>query len=336
MVNKRKFLLPITLLIALITLPACLPGTPAPPPTPVPPSPTPLPATPTPAVHATLAPLPKTRSSAEAVTVLLLGTDRRNPEWGTDNTDTLMVFHLNPDAQRAVILSLPRDLYVEIPGHGQGRINSAYVLGELDGTGGLALARQTVSATLGIPIHHAVLINFEAFITLIDAIGGVDVEVPYDIYDPTYPDADTGYDPFYLPAGEHHLDGATALKYVRTRATPGGDFDRTARQRRLVLAVRDQVMRLDLLPGLIARSPQLWNALRGALETDLTLGEIVDLSVSAARIPPEHIVTAGIDETCTSPWTTPEGAQVLLPLPDKIAVLVADLFSPHTATAQSQ
>ncbi|MEE9615384.1 MAG: LCP family protein [Anaerolineae bacterium] len=316
------------LLLALIALTACSHVVL----TPARPTPTVYYAPPTPAVHEPVMPLSKPRPEVGPTTVLFLGTDRRGPGGGTNNTDTLMLFSLDPAAQRIVILSIPRDLYVEIPDHGQERINAAYAWGEQDGTGGLSLARQAVSATLGIPVQYAVSLDFDAFVTLIDAIGGVDVDVPYDISDPTYPDSGIGYDPFYLPAGQHHLDGATTLKYARTRATPGGDFDRTARQRQLVLVVRDRVTQFDLLPGLIAQSPQLWSALQTAFETDLTLGEIVDLAVITSRIPADQITTAAIDETCTQPWVTPGGASVLVPIPDAIDALVTDLFSPPPAT----
>jgi LCP family protein required for cell wall assembly len=282
------------------------------------------------------APLSTSRPQSDSVTVLLLGADRRSSDEGINNTDTLMLFRLDVDARRIVILSLPRDLYVEIPGHEQGRINTAYAWGEEDGTGGLALARQTVSTTLGIPVQHAALLDFDAFVTIIDAIGGVDVDVPHAIADPTYPDSGIGYDPFYLPAGQRHLDGETALKYARTRATSGDDFDRTARQRQLVLAVRDRVTRLDLLTDLVSQSPQLWATLQDTFETDLTLGEIVDLAVTASRIPTDQIVTASIDQTCTYFWITPGGAQVLLLDQAAIETLLDDLFAPPPTTAAAQ
>lgn len=276
------------------------------------------------------------RMQPEPITLLLLGLDRRGPESELRNTDTLILFHLDQGAKRIVMLSIPRDLYVEIPGHGQGRINTAYALGELDGTGGLALASRTVSDTLGIPVQYAALIDFNAFVTLVDAIGGVDVDVPYPISDPHYPDGGTGYDPFYLPAGQHHLDGATALKYARTRATAGGDFDRTARQRQLILAARDRILQLDLLPELINRAPQIWSTLHDAVETNLTLAEMADIANAAAQIPNDRITSAAIDQTCTHVWITPDGAYVLLPDQEAIRALITALFSTPPALVSTE
>lgn len=323
------------LIAGLVALTACQPtaGTPNPPAEPTPTVPR---VPPTTVVRKPPAPLPKSHTGLESTTVLLLGIDRRNPDSDAMNTDTLMLFHLNPDARHIAILSIPRDLYVEIPGYGEERVNVAYAWGEQTSTGGLALARQTISSTLGVPVQHAALIDFEAFVTCIDLIGGVDVDVPYDISDPLYPDSTDGYDPFYLPAGQHHLDGETALKYARTRATAGGDFDRTARQRQLVMAVRDRIMQFDLLPELISQSPQLWATIQSAVETDLTLGKVVDLAVAASRVSTEQIVTAGIDQTYTRFYTTPEGAEVLLPDQAAIQALAADLFTSPTSSAAAQ
>jgi len=324
------------LLLGFVVLTACSPATQ----TPVRPTPTVSYAELTPAVvvhnHNPPTPPPAPRSPSEATTILLLGTDRRSSEARTDNTDTLLLFHLDPNTRRLVILSIPRDLYVDIPGHGQDRVNTAYAWGEQDETGGLALARQTVSTTLGIPVQHAILLDFHVFVTLVDAIGGIDVNAPYAISDPTYPDSGDGYDPFYLPAGQQRLDGATALKYARTRVTPGGDFDRNARQRQIVLAVQDRVTQFDLLPSLIAQSPQLWSTLQAAFATDLTLGEMVDLAVAGSRTPADQIVTAGIDQSCTYDWTTPAGAQVLLPNQAAVEALIARLFSSPPTAAMKQ
>ena len=108
------------------------------------------------------------------------------------------------------------------------------------------------------------------------------------------------------------------------------------RYRQVVMAVRDRVLNLDLLPSLIAQSPQLWTSLQGAFEADLTLAEIVDLAVAASHIPTDQIASGSIDESCTVPWTTPGGAQVLLPLPDKIDDVVQDLILPKPTTASAK
>ena len=279
---------------------------------------------------------PPTPANSRTTDILLLGIDRRGNDIATNNTDTLVVFHLEPDAQRAVILSVPRDLYVEIPGHGQGRINIAYALGQYDSTGGLALAAETISNTLGIPIDHTVLVDFKAALTLIDAIGGVDINVPVAISDPTYPDDGAGYDPFYITAGQHHMDGDTALKYARTRATAGADFARSTRQRQLILAIQDQVLRLDLLPAMIARSPQIWSDLQGTIGTEMSLAQIVDLALTAQNVPAERITLAGIDQTYTTAYTTPEGAEVLLPNESKIKELITGLLETRDAAANLQ
>jgi LCP family protein required for cell wall assembly len=334
---KNQVSLPLLITIALAACSPTAAPTPTVQPTPTVPQPTPPPVSANAiAINRPPVPLPSSHPQHHPMTILLLGADRRNSNDGASNTDTLMLFRFDPDTQRIAILSLPRDLYVEIPGHEQGRINTAYAWGEEDGTGGLSLARRTVSTTLGIPVQHAALLDFNAFVTLIDAIGGVDVDVPYTISDPTYPDSGIGYDPFDMPAGQHHLDGVTALKYARTRATSGGDFDRTARQRQLVFAVRDRVTQLDLLTDLIAQSPQLWATLQGTLETDLTLGEIVELAATASHVPTDQIVTASIDQTATYSWTTPSGAQVLLPNQDAIEALLDDLLAPPPTTAAAQ
>lgn len=280
----------------------------------------------TPVVYAIPQLPPDAPAQREVTTVLVMGFDRR-PSGGTSNTDAMMILRLDPIGQYIGVLSIPRDLYVQIPGHGKGRINTAYSWGERDGTGGLAQARQTVFTNLGLPVDHAILIDFRAFVTFIDAIGGIDVDVPYDISDPTYPDSGVGYDPFYLSAGPHHLDGATALKYVRSRATPGGDFSRSDRQRQVVLAVRERIVDLDLLPELIGQSPQLWSTLRDSIETDLTLGEMVDLAVVASGIPGQRIKTAAIDERSTDPWMTPGGASVLIPNQTAIEAVLADVLT---------
>jgi LCP family protein required for cell wall assembly len=251
----------------------------------------------------------------QRVNVLVLGIDQREGEEGPWRTDTVLVLTLDPVTMSAGMLSVPRDLWVTIPGYDeQNRINTAHYYGDAYNYpgGGPALARDTVTWNLGIPIHFYVRINFTAFETIIDEIGGIDLFIPQTIDDPVYPDEGYGYDPFYIEAGEQHLDGAMALKYARTRATFGGDFDRGRRQQDVIFAVRDRVVQLDQLPRLLARAPVLMESLGNAVRTDMSLEQAIQLAQLASEIDAEQIVTAVIDHNYTSAWETPDGAQVLI------------------------
>ena len=251
-------------------------------------------------------------------TILLMGIDQRA---GMENerafrTDTMMLVTVDKVGNTAGILSIPRDLWVTIPGfEGRDRINTANFKGDafrLPG-GGPALAMDTVAANLGISVDHYVRINFTAFETLIDEIGGITINVPQAIEDTKYPDCCDGYEPFYISAGTQQIDGSTALKYARTRATYGADFDRAARQQQVLLATREKVLSVEMLPTLIARAPKLYSALSGSFDTDLNLEEIVDLISMAQKIEGEEIQADIIDANyIMNEFTTADGAQVVL------------------------
>ena len=209
-------------------------------------------------------------------TILLMGIDKRQ---GMDQerafrTDTMMLITIDPIGKRLGMLSIPRDLWVNIPGYeSRDRINTANFKGDafrLPG-GGPALAMETIAVNLGIQVDNYIRINFTAFEALIDEIDGVEIDVPQTIDDPRYPDCCTGYDPLYIPQGVRHMDGSLTLKYARTRATYGGDFDRAARQQQVLLAVRDKILNMKMLTKLVARAPKLYSTLSGSYDTDLTL-----------------------------------------------------------------
>jgi LCP family protein required for cell wall assembly len=251
----------------------------------------------------------------ERVNVLLLGIDQRESEEGPWRTDTMLLLTLDPVTMSAGMLSIPRDLWVTIPGYDEhNRINTAHYYGDayLYPGGGPALARDTVAWNLGVPIDFTVRVNFTAFEKLIDEIGGIDIFVEETIDDPLYPDEGHGYDPFFIEAGQQHMDGEIALKYARTRATFGGDFDRGRRQQEVLVAVRNQVVNLDQLPTLISKAPVLMETLGDAVYTDLNLDQAIQLARLASEIDPDQIVTAVIDHNYTSAWETPDGAQVLI------------------------
>ncbi len=269
-------------------------------------------------------------SGKERISILLLGIDQRCDETGPPHTDSMMVLTIDPVGLSAAVLSLPRDLWVEIPGFGLDRINQAYYFGELHEYpgGGPVLAMETVAATLGVPIDYYTAVNFDAFIEIVDLIGGITVTVPEAINDPTYPDRCYGYDPFSITAGTHRLNGAEALKYARTRATFGGDVDRAGRQQAVILAARDQILQLNMLPQLIAQSPRLWQTLQDNVRTNLTLDEGLQLALLMQDIPRESIQTAVIDYNFVYNETTPDGREVLVPNRDEIRRLREMLFVP--------
>jgi LCP family protein required for cell wall assembly len=268
-------------------------------------------------------PLPRWEGT-DRVNVLVMGIDQREYEQGPWRTDTMLVLTIDPVTMTGGMLSIPRDLWVPIPGFEDARINQAHFIGEVYDYpgGGPALAVKTVQYNLGIHIHYYARVNFRAFEEIVDLIGGIDVYVEEEVVDPAYPDDDTpGYDPLYIPAGWQHLDGEMALKYARTRHSAGGDFDRARRQQQVLMAVFDQVTRLDLLPQLAPRAPELWETLQGSIVTDLTLDEIIALARLASEVEPDNIHYGVIDEHYTQFWETPDGQQVLIPLRDRMREL---------------
>lgn len=266
----------------------------------------------------------------ERVTILLLGIDQRCDDDSPPHTDSIMVLTIDPVGHSASLLSLPRDLWVDIPQIGVDRVNQAYYYGEiyeLPG-GGPELAVSTVEQLLGVPIHYYATVNFDAFVEVVNLIGGIEIDVPEAINDPDYPDRCYGFEPFMLDAGIQRLDGTAALKYARTRATFGGDVDRAGRQQAVILAVRDRVTQLNMIPQLLAQAPQLWQTLQENVHTNMSLEEAMQLALLVQEIDEEQINTAVIDFNYVYNETTPDGRQVLVPIRDNIRVLRDTLFTP--------
>ncbi len=259
------------------------------------------------------------------VTIVLLGADTRPAETGYRTpTDTIMLLTIDPQAGTAGIVSLPRDLYVDIPGYGPDRINTAYV------RGGGQLVMDTIAQDFGIQVDHYVLVQFDAFVTLVDQIGGIDVNVPTEIYDPEFPAEcysrdNCGFDPLYIPAGQQHFDGWTALRYARVRHTDN-DYERARRQQVVLFAIRDRIVSLQMLPVLVQRAPALYATLTSAVRTDLTLDELLTLAQQAAAIDRANIRSAVVDGSYVTPFRTSGGADVLQPDYEKIDALIADTF----------
>jgi polyisoprenyl-teichoic acid--peptidoglycan teichoic acid transferase len=261
-------------------------------------------------------------------TVLVVGLDRRPGETGLAyRTDTMMLVSIDPASRSLGILSIPRDLYVAVPGYSEPqRVNTPMVLGEIRQPGsGPQLLMQTVQYNLGIRVNDYIAVDFNTFVTLIDTIGGVELDVPYTINDPLFPDMNYGYDPFYITAGIHQMDGRTALKYARTRHGDS-DFRRAQRQQAVIYAIRDKILELDMLPQLIIQAPTLWNQLSSGISTGLQFDQIIQLALYLKDIPLDSMKTGVINEQYTMGYTTSDGASVLVPDRANIGPLMVEVF----------
>jgi LCP family protein required for cell wall assembly len=202
--------------------------------------------------------------SPSAMNLLVIGSDSRSKNGSSGGrSDTLMIVHIDPDQNYLSVLSLPRDLRVDIPGHGKGKLNTAFAFG------GAALAIKTIEQTTGVDINHYLEIGFNAFTDVVDSLGGVYVDV-----DKRYYNADYNYEPIDINPGYQLLNGADALDYVRFRHDRNADFGRMERQQRFMTALREQAMGWDLpfkVPGLIS-------SLFGNITTDLDANEIIRLT----------------------------------------------------------
>ncbi len=270
------------------------------------------------------------------VTILLLGIDQRRGEEGPFRTDTMIVLSLDPVRRSGAMLSIPRDLWVSIPGFRPDRINTANSLGdayEYPG-GGPALAAATVERNLGIHIDHTVRVNFDLFLTAVDAIAPVEVCVEQEIYDDHYPDGSYGTITVHFLPGCQALNAEQLLQYARTRATQGGDFDRAARQQQVIRAIRDRVLSLGGVGALLGQAAALWESARENVQTTLTFEQIVSLAALAQDIPAENITQAVLDAHYVDFQTTASGDQVLRLMPGAALRLVQDVFYPQQYTSE--
>ena len=274
--------------------------------------------------------LPKAWDGKERINVLLMGIDQRQGEIERGyRTDTMMLLTVDPVTLQAGMLSIPRDLWVPIPGYGNNRINLANYYGDADDYpgGGPALAKKTVEQVIGVRVHHYVRINFTAFESLIDRIGGITIDVPEDIYDPKYPTSNYGTEVFSIKKGKQVLDGATALKYARNRNTKFGDFDRAKRQQQVIIAIQEKTKDLRVAMSLFASGPEVLADLSASVKTDMPLPMMQQIGRLAMTIDRSNIKSAVIDQNYTEPITTADGQQVEIANRTRIAELRAGLFS---------
>jgi LCP family protein required for cell wall assembly len=211
------------------------------------------------------------------VNVLLLGIDRRPGQQTLPHTDVMMLARVDPKNERVALLSLLRDLWVDIPGYGYSRINNAYRFGEAYAPGnGLNLARTTVSTLLDVPVDYVMLIDFQGFMGAVDALGGVTVYVEKELYDPRYPTMDYGYQVAHFLPGPEDMDGQRALMYSRIRH-PDSDFMRIRRQQAVLTAIGARLHARGDLKNLLAID-RITGALVGYVQTDMPKERMVGLA----------------------------------------------------------
>ena len=247
----------------------------------------------------------------------------------------MLLLTVDPVSKTAGMLSVPRDMWVNIPGFGYSKINNAYAYGEeykLPG-GGPGLAVKTVEDFLGINIQYYAQVEFTTFEKMIDTIGGVCLTIPQEItVGRTYEHSVT------LKPGYQCLDGKSTLGYARNRYTTNGDVDRAGRQQQVILAIRDKVLQPANFVSLMAQAPALYNELSGGINTNLSLSDALRLAVLAKDIPLESIKKGVIDYTMMQDgYYDLNGQQlaILRPYPDKIRELVASIFGGGTMQPMS-
>ncbi len=257
-------------------------------------------------------PIP-TIPSEGRINLLLLGSDQR-PYEGGFRTDTIILVSLDPSQGTASLVSFPRDLYVTIPGWTEQRINTAM------GYGGFPLLAATLEYNFGVRPTHYVMVNFWAFVQTIDSLGGIDVYAAQ-----TLTDHRDGHGYYTIPAGPNHMDGETALWYARSRYSTS-DFARTRRQQEVIMALFERMLSLH---G-IEKAPELYDIYAQNVTTDLSWQNIMPLLPLAAQLSDtSRIQHYYIGPAQVTSWTTPGGAQVLLPNRGAIqAVLWQALYGP--------
>ena len=203
-------------------------------------------------------------TSSRVMHVMILGVDRREDDVG--RSDTMMVTAVDMDQKKAALLSVPRDTRVKIDGYGYEKINHAYAYG------GHKLSQNAIENLLGVSIDHYILIDTKAFERIIDAIGGIDINVEKRMY---YEDPwdDNGGLVIDLYPGEQHLDGQKAIQYVRYRDGEG-DIGRIGRQQHFIKAVLAKVISPEMLP----RLPKLVEEVSSAIKTDMSLAELLEFA----------------------------------------------------------
>lgn len=268
------------------------------------------------------------------VNILLAGNSADDPGHdGANLTDSIMVVSINTRNNTAYMLSVPRDLWVNIPGNGHAKINEAYADGQSENfkesgypDGGMGLLEETIEQNFNVNINYYSLIDYGAFRDTVNAVGGINVTIktddPRGLYDPSI-DWTTHGPLVKLTNGTHTLNGEQALDLARARGDAYGsygfdnaDFDRTQHQREMLLALKSKIMTTGVLANPVKIS-NLLDALGKNVKSDLELSEVRRLYQIGGKIDNSKITSVGLDNAngvnLLSNYTSPQGQSALIP-----------------------
>jgi LCP family protein required for cell wall assembly len=276
------------------------------------------------------------RRGQDLINILLLGNDGEITGDGYFGTDTMIIVSVNRTAGTVAMLSLPRDLFVYIPGFTMQRLNIAYIRGETGGwtDGGFGLMRQTIFYNLGINVHYYAMVDLSGFAAIVDAVGGVGIAVDCAIQNlpligAQVPAAAVRVNEdgeYVLPVGYYHMNGAEALWYARARDN-SSDFDRGRRQQQVLRAV----WRAARDNNLLLNAPALWSEGSQYLRTNLAFEDAISLVPIALNLDPARIEQFRFRRLYdTQPWQPPDGSYVQVPIYDHILEMLNDFYTPPT------
>ena len=280
-------------------------------------------------------PPPASPPTGNRINVLLVGIDRRSGQGWAYRTDTIIIVTVDPVNRTVGMLSIPRDLQLPIPGNGENRINTANVWGydsKYPG-GGPALLERTIETNFGITIDYYIMVDFHAFVQIVDTLGGIDVNVPKTLHDTVYPDPKPG-DPYafktiHFDPGWQHMEGERVLEYVRSRMSTS-DFDRAKRQQLVLVAIRDKALNLNLLPKL----PTLAATMASNVKTDMNMEDMVELARLSTQMDTANMKQVVLEKPLVYGFRREDGAAVQLPKWDLINPVIADLFAAPVLPAE--
>lgn len=239
------------------------------------------------------------RGTSERINILLLG--KASDDYpGSNLTDTIILGSVNPKTYQGSLLSIPRDLFINVPGtKNYTKINSIYAYGLKMGghQKGIELLKKAIGEVTGQKIDYYIMVDFKAFEKTIDALGGVDVTVEKDIFDNRYPGPNYSYQTFSIKQGNQHLDGSTALKYVRVRHTEGGDFGRAKRQQQVLEAIKAKFFEKRGVTEGLSFFSDLLEIIKDNVKTDAAFSDYLPFLMLIKEVNIHQIVNKVLDNS---------------------------------------